>query len=213
MKRIDRISVTHIAGILYVVCKLTEGYISGSKVSQAVHIVTTVSTSDQYADHAFMVETCDSVRDRCVSDPSCEMLLHSIKTFCANVVTGESSTCTEQCSRALFKMAMRAYSDFALDFVNCDCNGSFTCQSMKGLIETCTKSVVTLIKGAQSGYAYSCRLGWWICAQDPECELARITSELECRTMLDGIECTSSCNSSIGHLFRQPSAVVLSNCV
>ena len=63
-------------------------------------------------------ETCNSARNRCLSNNGCATALHNYMNQCADLIYGSSNRCSDMCKRGLLSLAS---TDYGQSLINCNC--------------------------------------------------------------------------------------------
>lgn len=156
-------------------------------------------------------ESCDIVKSKCSSRVGCGMALHNFFLGCNDLLYGDTTECSVQCTRALISL-LSTEDNIGVGFTECDCEGDENCEVRKQRIEVCTTSVLEAIKTLNDSSVVSCTLARWLCEADSSCLTALTYYINHCESLLEGITCTSRCNNSLSILYRQTKAAKLINC-
>ena len=156
-------------------------------------------------------ESCDIVKSRCSSRVGCKMALHNFFMGCNDLLYGDTTECTVQCTRALISL-LSVEDRIGVGFTDCDCEGEESCELRKSRVEVCTGTVLEAIKTLNDSSVVSCSLARWLCEADSSCLVALTYYINHCESLLDGIKCTIRCNNSRSILYRQEKAAKLINC-
>jgi len=135
----------------------------------------------------------------------CGSALRQYREVCASLVEGRTSTCSTACQHALVGLISTAEGERLMD---CTCQNP-DCTLEKKRVEPCREEV-TWHTAPET--VVPCSAATVICQANPECEIALLYFNSNCRELFDGGQCTAACRNSAGILSRQKAAAKLATC-
>jgi len=149
--------------------------------------------------------SCMMAAVSCNYRAGCGSALRQYREVCASLVEGSTSTCSTACQHALIGLISTAEGERLMD---CTCQNP-DCSLEKMRVEPCREEV-TWHTAPET--VVPCSAATVICQANPECEIALLYFNSNCKELFNGGQCSDACRNSARILSRQKAAAKLATC-
>jgi len=149
--------------------------------------------------------SCMMAAISCNYRAGCGSALRQYRESCASLVEGTTSACSVSCQHALVGLISTAEGERLMD---CTCQNP-DCSLEKKRVEPCREEVTWQ---TAPGTVVPCSAATAICQANPECDIALLYFNSNCRELFGGGRCSDACRNSAQILARQKAAAKLATC-
>jgi len=140
---------------------------------------------------------CMDVVTECQNDVRCGLIYHNFYHMCSTVIAGGELGCTEQCTNALVNL-LKSEPNIGRKYIDCVCGGKGLCEKgRQAIMELCAEPVIETLQLDSTATVSSCRIALRQCEADTACNAAWDSVNQTCRELIQGSQCTTTCEDSV----------------